>query len=54
LNNDNRFFEGWRLDTSFILCTASWSLQFLTAVGISAAVFFMPEEGGYELIPGDS
>lgn len=53
-DHDDRFFVGWRLDTSWILCTVSWSVQFLTALGISAAVFVLPEEGGYELIPGDS
>lgn len=53
-DNDDRFFVGWRLDTSWILCTVSWSVTFLTALGISAAVLVMPEEGGYELIPGDS
>ncbi|KAF2099832.1 hypothetical protein NA57DRAFT_75336 [Rhizodiscina lignyota] len=53
-DNDSRFFIGWRLDTSWILCTVSWSVQFLTAIGISAAVFVLPEEGGYELIQGDS
>jgi hypothetical protein len=53
-DNDDRFFPGWRLDTSWILCTVSWSVLFLTGVGIGAAAYALPEEGGYELIPGES
>ncbi|KAK5147856.1 hypothetical protein LTR04_000753 [Oleoguttula sp. CCFEE 6159] len=50
-NHDDRFFPGWRLDTSWILCTVSWSLLVLDAVGIVSAAFFVPSEGDYELIP---
>jgi len=50
-DNDARFFPGWQLDTSWILCTVSWSLALLSAIGIAAATYVMPEEGGYELIP---
>jgi len=52
-NTDERFFPGWQLDTSWILCTVSWSLALLTGVGIGVAVYALPEEGGYELIPGE-
>jgi hypothetical protein len=52
-DTDERFFPGWQLDTSWILCTVSWSLALLTGVGIGAAVYALPEEGGYELIPGE-
>jgi len=52
-DNDERFFPGWQLDTSWILCTVSWSLALLTGVGIGAAAYALPEEGGYELIPGE-
>jgi len=52
-DNDERFFPGWQLDTSWILCTVSWSVSLLTGVGIGAAVYALPEEGDYELIPGE-
>jgi len=50
-NNDDRFFPGWKLDTSFILATASWSVCLLTAFGIALSRFALAPEGGYELIP---
>jgi len=53
-DNDQRFFPGWQLDTSWILCTVSWSLALFTGVGIGAAAYALPEEGGYELIPGEN
>jgi len=52
-DHDERFFPGWQLDISWILCTVSWSLALLTGAGIGAAVYALPEEGGYELIPDD-
>jgi len=53
-DNDDRFIPGWRLDTSWILCTVSWTVLGLTGVGIGAAAYALPEEGGYEIIPGES
>lgn len=50
---DERFFKGWHLDTSWILCTVSWSALVTTMAGILGAAVYLPEEGGYELIPGD-
>ena len=50
-DNDDRFFPGWRLDTSWILCTVSWSVMVLLAAGLSASAFLLSPEGGYELIP---
>ncbi|KAF1981323.1 hypothetical protein K402DRAFT_449252 [Aulographum hederae CBS 113979] len=50
-NNDTRFFAGWALDTSWILCTVSWTLLLATGTGILMSAIFLPEEGGYELIP---
>jgi hypothetical protein len=52
-DHDHRFFLGWKLDASWILCTVSWCLTLLTAVGMGAATYVLPEEGGYELIPGE-
>ena len=50
-DNDERFFAGWRLDTSWALCTAGWSVQVLIAAGIAASALFLQPEAGYELIP---
>jgi hypothetical protein len=52
-DHDARFIEGWRLDSSWILCTASWCLALLTGLGIGVATYVLPEEGGYELIDGE-
>ncbi|MCJ1362865.1 hypothetical protein MMC16_001971 [Acarospora aff. strigata] len=51
---DDRFFPPWQLDTSWTLCTGSWCILVLSAAGVLAAAFVIPEEGGYELIPGDN
>ncbi|KAF2465542.1 uncharacterized protein BDR25DRAFT_84885 [Lindgomyces ingoldianus] len=50
-DHDERFFDGWYLDNSWVLCTVSWSVLFLTSAGITASALYLPEEGGYELIP---
>ena len=50
-DNDERFFMGWKLATSWILCTVSWSMQALCAGAVTAAAMLLPSEGGYELIP---
>jgi hypothetical protein len=50
-DNDDRFFPGWKLDTSWILCTLSWSVMILLAGIISSTALLLPPEGGYELIP---
>ncbi|KAL8707226.1 MAG: hypothetical protein Q9220_007720 [cf. Caloplaca sp. 1 TL-2023] len=50
-DNDDRFFPGWKLDISWILCTISWSVQIVLAGGIAATALLLPSEGGYELIP---
>ena len=52
--NDDRFFPGWKLDTSWFLCTASWTIQVLVAAGVIASALLLPHEGGYELIPNDN
>lgn len=52
-DNDDRFFPGWKLDISWILCTISWSVAALLAAGISAAAVLLPSEGGYELLPNE-
>ncbi|KAI9813237.1 MAG: hypothetical protein M1827_004179 [Pycnora praestabilis] len=50
-DHDNRFFVGWKLDTSWILCTVSWSVMMLSAGAIALSAWLLPIEGGYELIP---
>ncbi|MCJ1438135.1 hypothetical protein MMC27_007522 [Xylographa pallens] len=52
-DNDDRFFPGWRLDTSWVFCTISWSVMVLTAAFISASVYLVAPEGGYELISSE-
>jgi len=52
-DHDERFFIGWKLDVSWILCTISWGLLALTATGIGAATYVLPGEGGYELLDND-
>lgn len=52
-DHDARFIEGWKLDSSWILCTVSWCLALLTGIGIGVAAHVLPEEGGYELIDGE-
>lgn len=49
-HNDDRFFPGWKLDTSWILCTVSWSLTVLLSGFITSTALLLPQEGGYELI----
>lgn len=50
-DHDSRFFVGWELDKSWVLCTVSWVVLFINAVGIVGAAFFSPKEDDYELIP---
>ncbi|KAL8717941.1 MAG: hypothetical protein Q9225_004874 [Loekoesia sp. 1 TL-2023] len=50
-DNDDRFFPGWMLDNSWVMCTISWSVQIVLAGGITATALLLPSEGGYELIP---
>ncbi|KAL8993395.1 MAG: hypothetical protein Q9188_007340, partial [Gyalolechia gomerana] len=50
-DNDDRFFPGWKLDSSWVLCTISWSVEIIMAGGIAATALLLPSEGGYELIP---
>jgi hypothetical protein len=53
-DNDPRFFVGWFLDKSWIMCTASWSMQAFCAIAIAVAALTLPSEGGYELIPDNA
>ncbi|KAJ4339415.1 hypothetical protein N0V95_007793 [Ascochyta clinopodiicola] len=50
-DNDARFFSGFHLDSSWSMCTASWTLLVATALGITASAFYLPAEGDYEFIP---
>ncbi|PWY90921.1 hypothetical protein BO70DRAFT_425851 [Aspergillus heteromorphus CBS 117.55] len=50
-DNEKRFFVGWRLDESWIYCTASWCVSLVCAAALILAAQTLPSEGGYELIP---
>ena len=50
-DNDNRFFVGWELDKSWVLCTVSWAVMLVDALGVVAAAMFSPKEDDYEQIP---
>lgn len=53
-DHDDNFWEGWYLDISWSLCTASWTILLLTCLGIIASALYLPTEGDYELIPDQS
>jgi len=52
-DNDDRFFVGWKLDDSWILCTVSWCIALVSAALLSLSAFVLDTEGGYELIPSE-
>ena len=52
--NEDRFFPGWKLDSSWVNCTISWSVMIILAGSICVAAIWLPSEGGYELIQGDN
>lgn len=49
--HDARFFVGWVLDKSFILCTVSWVVLLLNAASVLGAAFVLVPEDDYEEIP---
>lgn len=53
VEHDDRFFIGWELDKSWILCTVSWAVLFLDSLGLLAAVYSLPYEDDYEPIRSD-
>lgn len=44
---------GWRLDTSWILCTVSGTAVVLAAVGVAVSAYLLPPEDGYEFLYDD-
>ena len=50
-DHDNRFFVGWELDKSWVLCTVSWTVLLFDGLGVGCAALFLPKEDDYELIP---
>ena len=50
-DHDKRFFVGWELDKSWVLCTVSWVVLLIDAVGVVGAALYLPPEDDYELIP---
>lgn len=49
-DHDSRFFVGWQLDTSFILCTVSWAVLLVNALGVLSAAYVLTPEDDYEPI----
>jgi hypothetical protein len=50
-DHDNRFFVGWELDKSWILCTVSWIVMLLNGIGVTIAAYVLVPEDDYEMIP---
>lgn len=50
-DHDKRFFVGWELGKSWVLCTVSWTVLAVDALGVIGAAFCLPKEDDYELIP---
>lgn len=46
--NDERFFVGWKLDVSWVLCTFSWGITLIIAGMIAMVGWLLPPEDGYE------
>lgn len=46
--NDEKFFIGWKLDVSWMLCTFSWSISLIIAGSIALVGWLLPSEDGYE------
>jgi hypothetical protein len=44
---------GWRLDTSWILCTISWIVMGLAGVFFALSAVMFRTEDGYEVIPSE-
>ncbi|RYP77461.1 hypothetical protein DL769_003415 [Monosporascus sp. CRB-8-3] len=50
-NNDEQFaLPGWRLSSSWILCTVSAAVSVLIALGLWATAQFLPPEDDYEYL----
>ncbi|KAF2215799.1 hypothetical protein CERZMDRAFT_35154 [Cercospora zeae-maydis SCOH1-5] len=49
--HDSRFFVGWSLDKSWILCTVSWTVLLVNAASVLGAAFCLEPEDDYEMIP---
>ena len=50
-DHDSRFFVGWELDKSWVLCTVSWIVLLIDAVGVVVAALLSAPEDDYERIP---
>jgi hypothetical protein len=50
-DNDDMFLvPGWRLDSSWVLCTVSAAASVLCALGLAASAYLLPPERGYTLL----
>lgn len=50
--DDMFLVPGYRLDSSWYLCTFSAAVAWLAAVGLALAAFVLPPEDGYQLLVG--
>lgn len=50
-DHDETFFEGWKLDVNWALCTGSMTLLVLVAVGVLSSACLLRAEDGHQLIP---
>lgn len=50
-DHDSRFFVGWELGKSWILCTVSWAVLAVDVFGVVGAAVLLPKEDDYEPIP---
>lgn len=50
-DHDSRFFVGWELGKSWVLCTVSWAVLAVDISGVVGAALFLPKEDDYEPIP---
>lgn len=41
---------GWKLDTSWVLCTVSGSVAVLCGLGLAISAIALPPEDGYEFL----
>ncbi|KAI9853900.1 MAG: hypothetical protein M1824_000825 [Vezdaea acicularis] len=49
--DEAHFLIGCHLGISWVICTISWCILIVAAIGVAISAYLLPQEGGYELIP---